>query len=137
MVLQQDLEVARRLEGMESGGQGAFGLVVEPLVDEYIELLLLREPLHQVLLVVQPDRRRCGLAVDEQVRLAVPAKALHRLLELVLGTRFVARSVLALELLGQLGAESRPENRDDDVGVRRLYDLVLEGRGGNERLVLP
>ena len=99
VVLHQDLEVARRREGVEGRDQGPLGLVVEPLVDEHVELLLLREPLHQVLLVVQPDRRRCCLAVDEQVGLAVPAKALHRFLELELGARLVARAVLAPELL--------------------------------------
>ena len=123
MVLEQNLEVARRLEGMEGGDQGSFGLVVKPLVDELVELLLLPKPLHQVLLVVEPDGRRRGLAVDEQVRLAVPAKSLDRFLELVLGAGFVARSVRALELLGQLRPETRPENRDDDVGVGRLDDL--------------
>ena len=137
MVLDQDLEIARRLEGMEGGDQGSFGLVVKPLVDELVELLLLPQPLHQVLFVVQPDGRRRSLAVDEQVRLAVPAEALDRFLELVLGAGVVARTVRALELLGQLRAETRPENRDDDVRFRRLDDLRLEGRRGDERLVLP
>ena len=106
VVLEQNLEVTRRLEGMEGRDNRSFGLVVKPLVDEGVELLLLPKPLHQVLLVVEPDGGRSGLAVDEQVRLSVLAKALHRFLELVLGARFVPRSVRTLELLGQLGAET-------------------------------
>src|SRR4029453_2532016 len=50
MILQQDLEVAWRLERMEGGDQRALCLVVEPLLDELVELLLLRQPLHQVAL---------------------------------------------------------------------------------------
>ncbi len=137
VVLEQNFEVARRLERMKGRDQGSFGLVVEPPVDETVEFLLLSKPVHQVLFVVQPDRWRRGLAVDEQVRLAAPAKAFYRFLEFVLGAGFVSRSVLALELLGKPGPETRPENRNDDIGVRRLDDLVLEGRGGDERFVLP
>ena len=137
VIFQQDLEVARRLEWMEGGDQRPLGLVVKPPADELIELLLLSEPLHQVLFVVQSDGRRRGLAVDEQVRLAVPAKTLDRLFELVLGAGLVARSVRAPELLGQLGPETGPENRDDDVRVRGLDDLRLERRRGDEWLVLP
>src|SRR4030095_1044726 len=45
VVLQQDLEVARRRERMERRDQRAFGAVVEPLLDELVELLLLRQAL--------------------------------------------------------------------------------------------
>ena len=137
VIFQKDLEVARRLEGMESGDQRSFGLVVEPLVDELVELLLLPEPLHQVLFVVEPDGRRRGPAIDEQVRFSIPAKTLHRFFEFELGAGLVSRSVRARELRGKPGAEARPEYCDEDVGVRRLGDLLLKRRRGDERFVLP
>ena len=137
MRFQQDLEVARRLEGMESRDQRSIGLVVEPLADELIELFLLRQPLQQILLVVQANGRRRAPAVHEQVRLAVGAKSRDRLFELVLGAGLVARSVRARELGRKRRAETRPENGDDDVGVGWLDDLGLKGRGGEQRLVLP
>jgi hypothetical protein len=127
MGFDQDLEVAGRLEAVEGGGQGAFRLIVKPLADELVELLLLPEPLQQLLFIVQPDRGRCGATIDEQIRLAIATKACDGFLEFVLGAGFIARSVGARELGRQLRAEARPENCDDDVGLGRLDDLMLKG----------
>ena len=74
--------------------------------------------------------RRAGWA-------SVLAKSRDRFLEFVLGARLVPRSVRASELAGKGCAEARPKNGDDDVGVRRLDDLGLKGRRGEERFVLP
>src|SRR5690606_13257420 len=41
MRLQQAFKIARRIESVEGGDEGAFGLVVEPAVDKLIELFLL------------------------------------------------------------------------------------------------
>ena len=137
VIFQQQLEVARRSERMKRGDQGSFGPVVEPLVDEFVELLLLPEALHQVLLVVEPDRGRRSAAIHEQIGLAVPAEAVDRILEFVFSAGLIARPVRAPELTWERRAQTRPQYRDDDVGVRWLDDLLLKRRRGDERLVLP
>jgi hypothetical protein len=137
VVLEQRFEVAWRVERVKCGLQRPFGLVVEPFVDKLVEILLLLQPLHQFLFVVETHRRRRHLAVHEQIRLAIAAEAFDRLLEFVLGAGFVTGPVSAREVLWQLRPEPRPKNGDDDIRVRRLDYLVLKRRRRDQRLVLP
>src|SRR5205085_1894087 len=74
---------------------------------------------------------------DEELGLALRPVRLDRHLELVLGAGRVRGAVRALELLRQAGAQARPDDADHDVGLGRRHDLVLEGGGREQRLVLP
>jgi hypothetical protein len=137
VALEDLLEFAGRFEGMEGRLQAAVLGVVKPVFDEGVELAFLPDAIHQGLLVVELHRGLGHLAVDEQLRLAVGPEALDRVLELELGAGLVAAAVLAGEVLGQPGAEPRPEDGDHDVGFRRPGDLRLEGVGGEQRFVFP
>ena len=90
-----------------------------------------------------PSRRRagrraersCGRRAGQACRSGESPPSLPRT-----RTRCPTRSAIRprrVNCSGSWRAETRPENRDDDVGLGRLDDLRLEGRRGDERFVLP
>src|SRR5205823_3707620 len=102
-----------------------------------VERPFLLEALEQRRLIAHAGVRLGGLAVDHEVGRPALAEGAERVLELPLRARGVARAVLSSELLRQARPEPRPEDADDDVGLRRREDLLLEMGRGTERLVLP
>ena len=104
-------------------------------VDESVGTI--RQTLEELGLVVEPDTRRRGLPVHEEIGLPACAVSGERIFELELGAGLVTGAVRAGEPAGQARTETRPQDRDDDVGLRRANQLLLEVPGGDQRLVLP
>ncbi len=101
-----------------------------------IERLLLPQLCGRNVRIAGPVRLR-ALAVDDDVRAAVAPKALDGILEFEFGSGSVRAAVGTADVSRERGAEASPKNRDDDLGLARVQDLLLKGAGGSQRLVLP
>ena len=110
--------------------------VDEPLVDELVERHLLRDSLRGEPVIGRPIRR-CRLAIDEKVRLAVSPEPVDRILELELGPGGIGAAVGSLNVSGQRGTDTRPENDDCNIRFGRARHLLLKGCCRQQRLVLP
>ena len=139
-LVEMDLEGVLELGGIAEGVKGREKrsvLIVEPFLDEPVERALLAQAFLDLSVVRQGDERFGHLAIDQQIG---PPAFLHRapgVFEFVFRATVIARPILALDMGGQARAEARPQDAHDDVGGGRLFDLVLEGGGGQKRLVLP
>ena len=137
MRLQLLLELVGGLEGRE-GRLERIVRIAEPMVDEGVERLLLAQPLGDLVLAAQADLGIARLAVDEQVGRPALAVGALGVLELPLRARLIGGAVVAVELVGrQARAQARPEDRDDDVGLRWRDDLLLEVPRGAQGQVFP
>src|ERR1700674_2514539 len=77
------------------------------------------------------------VAVDKEVRGPTLLVRIRRVLEFILCAGSEGTTVLAAILRPEWGAESRPQNADDNVELRGRGNLRLEVPDGPHRLVFP
>jgi len=138
MMLQHVLELGRVGETPGCPARVAAFPVGEPLLEERVDPLLLFELFAGCVRIGQANTRLSSLAVHQDLGRVALAVGFERVLKLPLGaTDLSAREWPSEPVAGQCGAEARPQNDDDDVGVVRRGDQILEVMGGKERLALP
>ena len=133
---EQLLEIRRGLEGMKGPRERTALAVDEPLVDELVERHFLSDSLRGKPVIGRP-RRRCGLAIDEKFRLAVPPEPVDRVLELEFRPGGIGAAVGPPNVSGQRGTDTRPEDDDCNVRFGRARHLFLKRCRRQQRLVLP
>ena len=132
VVLDQMLEGVGRVEALV-GGREMAGLGLEPARPESLERLELRPFVFDVLGI---EHHGGGLAVDQDIGRSLGLGGQHRLFELVF--RAGRRRAVGAAVFGrQFEAEALPEDADDEIGLRRQHDLVLEGLVGRVVAALP
>ena len=138
MVLQHFLQLGGVGETTGRRDRIAAFRVGEPLAKERVDPLLLVEALAGGVGVAEADGRLGGLAVHQDLGRVALAIRFERVLELPLGAADLSvRERPGESVAGQRRAEARPQNDDDDVGVVRRSDQVLEVMRSEERLALP
>jgi hypothetical protein len=133
---EQLLKVCGGFEGMEGPRERTALAIDKPFIDEFVERNLLCDSLRGKPVIGRPRRRR-GLPIDEKFRLAVPPKPVDGILELEFRSGGIGAAIGSLNMSGQRGADTRPENDDCNIRFGRARHLFLKRRRRQQRLVLP